>query len=295
MAEEEDKGAVQAPTLEDAHNHAIAGLENEDGDTQEVKPNIQAEEKPGEATGEDGAGEHPPQAEEEPRSTQDPFPTGDPTKVEIPEVPELNTDIKAPADNKVMVKDIDGETYFFNSIDEVPNDFEPANAKEWGQAVQKMADNVRAREELKEQSARAQGEQLRLERAQEIRSQWQAEQQDLVNSGDLPKDEKERQAILDGVMGVINGELEKGRAVGSWTQAYEMYQFRQSKETHAATKQAEKEAIDKQNKLKSERGSKIQSGGQAAPSGRPTVREGIPTGTTLDQVHAAALMDLNNS
>ena len=210
----------------------------------------------------------------------------DPKSIEIPEIPELDTDIKKSIEGKVAVKNVEGETMFFNNINEVPDDFEPENAKQWGVAVLKLAENVQKRNEnISEREEKVQ-EKNQATRAVEIQDGWRKEQEALAEDGLLPKNPEARQPIVDKVYKVIMDELAEGKPVGSWTQAFNIYEAGRMR-AEAADKNKKKD--DK----KSEQGNKIQSGGTPSPKGTTKEEhESPPAGATLDSVHAKTMGSL---
>lgn len=184
---------------------------------------------------------------------------------------------------KVSVKAFDGKTHQFDSLDEVPDDFEPASYKEWGRAVldfdrkakddKQQADNE-AKEQLDKDNAKA---------AKDLEKSWETDIKDLAKEGLLPKDLKERGEAAQEVYDYMQSQVDKGVVVNNFREAFKAVSYEKM-----AKEKADKDK--KANDLKKQRGGMVQSGG--APNSRPGVRRGPPPGVSLDQLHQHTIANL---
>jgi len=190
---------------------------------------------------------------------------------------------------KVKVKDYDGNVHEFETIDEIPDDFEPSSYKEYGKAIRDLTNReneVRADQQRIETAKETKERNDRIDR---IQAQWNKEIEALVKQGKIAKDEEEKQDMVNEVYKTMTAEMKEGRSVDSFLQAFEITQYRKS----AEDKTKRKEELVKQKKA---RGGKVMSSGGAAPSGQSGVGgktfEAPPSGVSLDDVHARVLGSL---
>lgn len=189
--------------------------------------------------------------------------------------PELDSDITKPGEGKIAVKTFDGKTIYLNNLDELPEDFEPANYKEFAKATLEL--NAKAFKEANEQAeAEAKAEEdAQVARVQTIRDGWKSEVETLTKEGALPKDEKERAKIVDGVYDLMRKEGKQGRTYPSWRVAHEVFEARQAK---AAQAEKQKQI----NETKKKQGGAVMSSGSNAAVGTSNV--GLRPGMSIDDV-----------
>lgn len=268
-ADQEVIETVENPTPDSVHEEAVKEIESEEAkDEKPEEPEEEAEE-------EKPADEETPPAEDE-----------EEVPVEVPvEAPEpIDPDTTKPGEGKVAIKSFDGKTYYFNNDSEVPEDFEPANYKESMRAAKDFAikeqnDARNAADKATADAATASATQIKT-----IQDGWDTDITSLTKAGALPKDEAERKTIVDGVYGLMEAELKAGHTIDSWSQAHEIYMYRQSKVVDADRQK-------EQNDLKKAKGSVVQSGGSAS-SAHGTTLKAPPTGMTPDQLHELTLGSL---
>lgn len=217
-----------------------------------------------------------PEAPSTPAVPEEPAPAPEAPKVDSE--PEIDTDITKEAHGKLAVKDADGNTLYFNNMDEVPDDFEPESYKAWGTFTARMA--------IKEQSdARAAEERrVQLDKAKqdaeisEVTKRWDSEIDVLSKGGILPADEKEREAEIGDTYAYIAKNLSNGVVIDSFAAANKAMKYDRQQEELA---QKKKEGTD----LKKKRGGMVMGGGGGTPSQKKEP-EALPPGTSLDAVHA---------
>lgn len=283
-------------SLDEVHDRTIQDLENEDvneEDNKEDKDNAEedisednkdgAKEKDAEENKDDPSDENIQNVEDFIKDEDDNSTTELDKEKDEPE--ELDTDSSKPSKNKIAVKGFDGKTYYFNNLDEVPEDFEPSSYKEWGRAVQRFTDKAQNDKKDEEERLAKQAEDEKVERLKTIKAGWKRDIDQLTESKALPEDEKERQEVIDKVFGLMNDELTKGRVL-EFAPAYEIYQFRQGKDEVSKRKKE----VDQEKKDKGSRVQGAGTGGGKAP--KPKVIEGPPPGVSLDQVHEQVLGSL---
>jgi hypothetical protein len=191
---------------------------------------------------------------------------------------DIKADDTPPAPQKISVKDSDGKTHEFASLDEVPDDFEPETYKSWGIFVADMAvleknrqDDLKSVEELN----------AKTEREASIKAMqdgWDKEIAEL-------KIEKDK---ADKVFALMGEELEAGRRIDSFTHAYEIYEYRHREDEVEKKKQEEVVA-------KKKAGSKVMGSGSGVatdPKTQGRTIEAPPRGVSLDDVHAKVLGSL---
>lgn len=280
-----DPGAPQevaagqpAPTLEQVHQATLNKLENEpdpvlDENGEPIDPPVPEPEPVAEPPVE------PPAPEPEPEPAPLPEPTPPPAPAQAPVAP--NTDTSVNGDGKIAVKAFDGSTLYLNSLDELPEDFEPASYKQFGVAVQQLTDKAQSQRFADQAAADLKTEQDAQAaidaNAKAIGVSWNNDIDRLTATGVLPNDEAKRQPILDEVYGYIQDQVNKGVVVDNFEMAYKTVMY-----DKMVAKQAEDQK--KLDAAKKQRGGLVQGGGSAeAPRGRYV--EAPPAGTTLDQVH----------
>lgn len=300
-----DKDAQPAPqSLDDVHDATIDKLENEgDDDAQDDDSDAAGDggdttdqdddstggadddDSGGDDTGDDDSGDddtdgEPPAGDDKGGSQDEEEETPPPQPA-----PQLDTDTSKPGDNKVSVRDYEGKTHHFNNWEEVPDDFEPASYKEWGVFTDRMNQKLADDRESQRQAERAEAEAENAKQVKELQQSWDGEITSLTNAKVLPTDEKEREAVIDGVYNYMASQLSKGVVIDSWAEAYKGYSW----------EQMQKENQDKQQQLndnKKRRGSMVQGAGTPQPSSKPKIYEALPPGITLDQAHERALESL---
>lgn len=205
-----------------------------------------------------------------------PDPTPDPTPAPKQDDPEpdapieLDTDITKEGKGKIAVKDSDGNTFYFNNMDEVPDDFEPSTYKEWGVFTSKMA--VKSQEDA--QAARD-SEIAKAQKAQQaeidaVTSRWDQEQGVMVKAGMLPTDAKQREEEVTDTYVYISKKLEEGVVIESFAEAHKARKFEESQKKKA--------------EVRRDKGAKVMGGNGGAPDKRE--HKPLPAGTSLDAVHA---------
>lgn len=221
-----------------------------------------------------------------------------PTAPEIPKTPEPEVhEDKAEADfvppefkelPKVVVRDSEGKTHEFETVEDIPDDFEPFSYKEYGVAVNKLTKRELALEKQNADIKAGEEKALHEKRIKEVQAEWDADIAKLAGEGAIPKDEAKRKQTVDGVFSLMQEAMNNGRAFASFEQAFEVYSYRQGEKEREAQKA-------KTIAEKKKRGGMIQGGGSAAvgkPSGSNQAREAPPTGLSLDQIHERAMNSL---
>lgn len=295
--EPEEVDAKDVPSLDNVHERTVDQLDNEpdteggddDGsDAGDGKDTSKPDDKPAEGaddkpTDDDGAGSGDDKPADGADDTPEPAPA-EPTPSRPEPAPKLDQDIEKPGEGKIAVKNFDGKTYYFNDLDEVPNDFEPESYKAWGVAVDRFT-----RKSLAEESDKAAEEQRLVDETTkgEIKAMqegWDGEIKTLTDNKVLPEDPKEREKVTQGVFEYMGERLAAGVIIDSWEEAYKGWSFEQ-------TQKQDDEDQQVNNDKKKKRGALVQAGGTPAPS-KPKVIEGPPPGVSLDQVHERALRNM---
>lgn len=278
---------VDMPTPDSVHEETIRELEAEDSkDESGSDTSDNGDVNPGDAEA-DGDGSKSDEGTKEEVPEEKPDATDDVEEPVLPtdvKQPELNTDTLKPGEGKVAVKAFDGKTYYFNNDSEIPDDFEPASYKENMRAAKEFA--------IKEQRDQAAEDQRQQEtvtaetqaRVKTIQDGWDSDIATLTTAGNLPKDAKERQTVVDEVYTYMEGELKKGVVIDSFEQAWKAVQY-----DKVIAERANKQ--EEVNNKKKERGSLVQSGGTASSS-KSIYNTAPPTGTSLDDLHAQVLGSL---
>lgn len=292
----EDKKEEILPTdLSDVHDQTLRELEEnpdlEDEEAGDDKEEIDAggDKDEAEPKGDDsGAGDDGGDEDND-----------EPVKPTAPEVPtpkapepaaELDTDITKPGDTKVEVKDFDGKSFYFNNLDEIPDDFEPASYKVFAKAVSNLT--IKSQQDAQRQASEAEEYERTQteERMQAIRAGWEKDINSLVDEKLLPKDEKERQDITDQVFHYMNSQLEKGRVL-DFEPAFKAWSYEQERDERAGR-------VKKEQAEKKQRGARVVGAGsgsgatpnRSASQGRTI--EAPPTGLSLDDIHSSVLGSL---
>lgn len=202
---------------------------------------------------------------------------------------ELDEDITQKGKDKVAVKDINGTTFYFNNLSQVPKDFEPVSYAEMmvatGQLIRKEDRDIKAAEDAQ---TRAQQE-AHAEATTKLQEAWEIDAGKLVNAGALPKDPTKLEAAKAEVYDYIEKEMKDGNIITSFTQAFKGLQYDKQQEAQA---KKQKDLND----AKKKRGSIVQGGGGGGdtdgPSRRTKVIEAPPSGVGLDRIHQRALESL---
>lgn len=258
---------------------AIPSLDQVNDLTQHQLENEGTDEVPDEAPKEEPAKEEP---------TPDPAPapeaTPEPTTPEPQPAPQVDTETTKPGPGKVSVKSFDGKTYYFNNLDEVPNDFEPASYAETMRAAKDFARKEDADEKAERKAEREAAKAQANDRIKDIQAGWDKDIASLTEAGTLPKETKDAQPVIDEVYEYMEKQLKTGVIVDNFTEAYKAVQY---------DKMLAKEAEETQalNDAKKKRGGQVQAGGTSAAP-KSTVREAPPQGLSLDAIHAKVLSEL---
>lgn len=270
------------PTLDEVNDLTQAKLEHEE------------DEDPDTSKDDDDADDDKPDVDEpdEPADTgkvaPEPSPSPEPSDADAKAVPaepatELDPDTTKPGKGKVAIKALDGKTYYFNNLDEVPDDFEPATYKELMAGTRALY----AKEDKDARDAeKAEAEAQKAEHTKQVDKMsqgWQTEEESLKKDGLIPRG-KDGEQLTKEVYDYMAKQLNKGVMIDSFTEAYKAVSYEKM--------QQEREEEQKQlNDKKKERGGRVQSGGANNPA-KSTVREAPPPGVGLDAVHAHALNSL---
>lgn len=267
----------QIVDLEKVHEHTINEIdaenvnedenEEETGDSNEENTSEEDEKNEENGENEDSEGEEENEEEDEPDAPAPPAPPV--------EEPQVDTDITKNANGKIAVKNSDGDTFYFNNLDEVPDDFEPETYKAWGVAVQRFAEKAQSdRQAEREKQILAEKERQQNE-INEVTARWDKEINSLVKDGTLPKDEKEREILVGDTYKYMANKLADGTPIDSFAEAHKARMYEELK----AKERKEKD------ELKKAKGSKVMGGAGSSPGTKkePTP---LPAGTSLDAVHA---------
>lgn len=295
-SEEKKEELLVDLSLDQVHEKVVADLEDDDSEEEDDENKEEAddgdkepdeEEDSGGDDDGDGAGERDDSIAESktPEVPEVPDPKVPEPKTPEP-TPELDTDTTKDGPNKVAVKDYDDNTHYFNSLDEVPEDFEPRSYKEFARFVQSMTEKEQSDKKRAAEEAEAAAEAERSARIQSIKDEWDRDIKSLVEENRIPKDEKERQPVIDAVFDIMNKKLERGKVIDFET-GFEIYSAQERSD-------AKKEVIKKSNEDKKKRGGMVVGAGSGSnASSKSRVIEGPPAGVTLDDVHASVLNDLD--
>lgn len=261
--------------LGQAHEKAIHELDKEEElDEEEDKPDDKKDE-----------GEDEKEDEEQKDESKD---KDEDVSEELPadSIDEEEDELVLPIDEtKISVKDSDGNVQEFDSLEDIPDDFEPFSYKEFGLAVGKLTERGIERKAAERKAEKDQEAKEKEERLTKMKKTWDDDLEALIKEGEIDKDDNKE--VVDGVYKVMQEELLADRPASSFRQAYEIYSYRENKKAIAERK-------EKLNKEKKARGAKVQPGGSgvSTPSNKSKVFEAPPSGVSLDQVHEKVLNSL---
>lgn len=265
-AKDDNVDPTPSLSLDEVHHKTMMKLENEP-----VEPEDEEKKEPveGEPVKEEPKEKEPvtPEPKEEPKELPK----------EEEEEPELDTDITNPGEGKIGIKNSDGEMNYFNNVDEIPDDFEPNSYKEFAQLNVKMAEKEQSDKQAANARAEAKAKSTREKEVQSINDAWESEIKELADKGILPKDDKKRADEVNETYAYMSKRLNEGVRIDSFTEAYKSRMF---DKMHDDTDKKKEEEY----KLTKDRGSKVMGGSSAASNEKQA--PAIPSGTTLDQVHA---------
>lgn len=203
----------------------------------------------------------------------------EPEAPQAPDKPiELNTNPEENANGKIAVKDYDGKQWYFNNLDEVPDDFEPDTYKNWGKAVEQFArksisdDKAAEENRIREEQTRQQAE------IDEVTQRWDREQASMLKSGLLPKDAKAREVEVNDTLVYIGKQLDKGNIIESFEAAHKARKYDEGKSNKAKNDK-------KRGEIRKTRGAKVLGGG-GGQTNKKAKGDPLPPGTSLDAVHA---------
>lgn len=299
--DQEEKPFQTGDSLDAVHDKVVSDLEHEaeeegddgdgndedeDKDKDKDKPEgsgADDDKDPPEGGDKDPDKEEDPEDEEEPEEEEEQPKGGEDKNPRDVEEPKVDDDVSRPGKYKAEFVDIDGNKHYVSDMDQLPDDFEPKNMKEYGKAIQKLNNEQGQFAYDKEVFRRQEAFKKSQEQTNTLTSAWDKEEEKMTKAGTLPADEKERKKVVEGIYDVMEDELKKGNVINSLAVAYELYQGRQGTQQKA---DEDKKKKDELNKKKKERGSRIQGGTPSTSgSGGPKVIKGPPAGVTLDQVH----------
>lgn len=284
MVDQDNDNIIEAPqvdSLDQLHEQTVHQLDIEriEGDKEEPQPKEEVKEEPKDKKEESAPEDKKEEPEEKPELEQKPEPKAEPEpELVIPELPKLDTDITNNVEGKIAIKNSDGEMNYFNNLEEVPDDFEPASYKDFLRFSADMTRKEMEDEALRKQyeDAMAQSE-LKKETDATI-EKWDQEINVLKDSGVLPEDETERQDMINETYEFMSQKIREGVLIESFSSAFKEMQYDKLKNG----KQEERQKV---NTEKKERGSRIM-GGSNPPASNNKPFEPLPAGLTLDQVHA---------
>ena len=272
---EETQGGIP-PTLDQVHQMSQNKVSDDEEEVEEVNDETDDLDETDDTTDEvedvDEADEEDEEVEEQVEEVEKLF------------KPELNEDITTKGEGKVAIRDNEGNTLYFNSLDEVPDTFEPLSYKELMKGVSALnrKEDLDAKLAIDEQAAHETRE--AKERSDALQKSWENDAKKLTKEGFLPKGDK-NEAALNEVYDYMEQEMKQGNIITSFTQAYKSLQYDKQA---AEQKQKQKDVND----AKKQRGGIVQGGSggdvhQSAQKGK--VFEAPPSGTSLDAVHRRAL------
>lgn len=211
---------------------------------------------------------------------------------EVKEQPALDTDITKEGEGKIALKNADGDIFYFNNLNEVPDDFEPISQVQWAKADRAFRDKEQT--ELVDRTN--QFEQEREREVASLNKSWREDIATLTKTGELPKDKADRKAVVEEVFAFMQAELEAvkddkdkaRRVIDSFADTFERYQYRKDQIAKIeATNKDKKEKSD----LKKDKGSRVTASGNK-PAGKGKVIEAPPAGLGLDALHESVLGSL---
>lgn len=280
----EDAPAPQ-PTLDELHEATVDEVKEEDakavpaeGEAEESEEDPKPPVEPEKPVVPEPAPEDKPTDPAPEPAKEDPKPEPAPAKPVAPAVPTVD-----PSKYKVKFVDFAGKEHLVNSADELPDDFEPKNYKDFARSTQEL---TYKQAEYRQDVAKANATKIYAEREDrigKIQQGWDTDIDRLSKSGALPKEETERKKVVEGVFEVIEESLKAGQPLDSFAYAYEIYQNRQ---TAAEAKARQEQTI----KNKKTRGAMIQG---SSNSNRGSAIVAPPTGMSLDDVHDQVVSSLS--
>lgn len=274
MAEEKDKKTTDedkkaAPTLDEVDAAAHADLEEEDNDDEKDdddkdESNVDKDktDKKDDDSRDDAGGKGDSDDEDSDLGEND----GDVVSDKSTKQPTRGS--KA---NKVAVKGFDGKTHYFDSLDDVPDEFEPASYKEWGQAVRNFSKKEASDEQAAKDAEQEANDKEAKKSADALQKAWDS---DIKN---LKLDEDGAQEVYD----YMDTQLKKGNIITNFETAYKAMNY--DKTTTEDAKKLEEE--------KKKRGGRVSPGGSKSGT-NSTVKKGVPFGVSIDDVHNKVLNDL---
>jgi hypothetical protein len=214
--------------------------------------------------------------------------TSDTTSTEELTPPERDDDLTKPGKYKAEFVDEEGNKHYVSDLTQLPDEFEPRSSKEYGIAMQ---DLFRKQQQYDADDREYQQNKTVHDTNQavtQLRESWNKDIETLTTEKALPEDSKERQKVINGVYALMDAEMKKGNTIDKWATAYELYEAREAKKAAAA---AEKQEIVR----KKQAGGKVMgSGAPTGTGGRSKIREGLPPGVSLDQVHDKVISELQS-
>lgn len=266
--------------IEKVHAQAVERLEAEDEQGQDEELEDVESGQDSKEEGEEDIESEKPQPEIKETATDKSEPDDD--------AEEVDGDLKRKEFPKVKIRDSDGVEHEFDSIDDVPDDFEPETYKAFAKGVQELT--LKAEREAKEDERIAELKEYkdRESRIKKIQDEWDKEKADLIKDGSMPSDPKEADKITKKVYDKMRREMQEGRNVDSFTHAFQLWDYERQNKERAKQQQ---ELVDEKKK----RGAKVLPGGAPTPS-KPTMKgkaiEAPPMGIGLDAVHEKYLGSL---
>lgn len=219
---------------------------------------------------------------------EDPAPIVPEPVAPVEDAVEPNEDITKPGEGKVAIKDSEGTVFYFNSLEEVPDSFEPLSYKALMVGTRALLKKEDADEAVAQKVEADRVVAARQKEADDLEKAWEDEATTLVRSGDLPNEPKKLEAAKEEVYQYIEDEMKKGNIITSFSQAYKGLQFDKIK-----TEKIEKQKV--LNDAKKKRGAIVQGGspsGDGANHRTTKVIEAPPQGVGLDAVHNRAIQSL---
>lgn len=218
--------------------------------------------------------------EEQEPDTPPAKPAPTPEAPETPDKPiEINKNPEENAPGKIAVKDSDGKQWYFNNLDEVPDDFEPDTYKNWGKAVEQFARKSISDDRAAEENRIREAQAAQQKEIDDVTNRWDAEQATMLKSGLLPKDAKEREVAVNDTYVYIGQKLREGIVIESFEQAHKARLW----DEEQANKGKERQQKGEQRQSK---GGKVLPGSSGALPGKKKESTQLPPGTSLDAVHA---------
>lgn len=246
----------------------------DDGASDDGDPGDGADDDADTGDGDDGDGQTPAPVTPEPVKTE-------PT-------PELNLDINKDAPGKVSIRDSEGNTLYFNNLDEVPDSFEPLSYKEMMKGVTRLADKAASDAKNISDAQEAAEAEERATATKALEISWETDAKALTDSGLLPKGEKNEEAKEE-VYDYIESEMGKGNIITSFKQAYKSMMY----DKQEADKVSRQKKIDDTKKKRSDLIQGGSGGGEIQKGQRGNkIIEAPPQGAGLDAVHARAINSL---